>query len=136
MKKVLRNSLIAGVFTLVLFGCKKVEVMTPGEMLVGKWMITSSELLGSVVPGDGSYLIFNACSGTCTGADYKASDSSTGSFTYTLNSDATQIDIEDETSVGGSYNYTWDILELTETDFRITASTVLGNLKIEMEKEE
>lgn len=121
------------VFVMVFVSCKN-DVLTPHEMLVGKWMITSQEILGVEIPGDGSYLIFNACSGTCTGTDFKASDSSSGTFNYTLNEDATQIVINDQTSDGGAYNYTWDILELTETNFRMTTITILGNLKIEMAK--
>ena len=57
-----------------------------------------------------------------------------GTFEYVLNNDATQIVIVDNSPDGGSYNATWDILELTEDSFRITGSTILGNLKIEMTK--
>ncbi len=133
MKNVLKLSLPAIIFAVVLLACKK-EVISPQEMLEGKWIITSQEILGVTVPGDGSYLIFNACSQTCTGTDYKASDSSSGTFDYILNEEATQIAIVDTMSAGGGYNYTWDILELTETNFRMTTVTILGNLKIEMAK--
>ena len=134
MNKILKLSRIAIIFLMVFISCKN-DVLTPNEMLVGKWMITSKEILGVEIPGDGSYLIFNACSQTCTGTDFKASDSSSGTFNYTLNEDATQIVINDQTSDGGAYNYTWDILELTETNFRMTTITILGNLKIEMAKD-
>ena len=114
--------------------CKKDE-KTPAENLEGKWIITSQELLATVTAGDGSYLTFGACSSTCSGTDYKASDQTTGSFTYVLNEDATQLSINDQLTAGGNYNYVWDILELNETNLRMTASTILGNLKIEMTKE-
>ena len=133
MKKILKLTGIAIVFAVVLVSCKT-EVLTPQEMLEGKWIITTQELLGVTVPGDGSYLVFNACSATCTGTDYKASDSSSGTFDYTMNENATEILINDPTNDGGNYNYNWDILELTETNFRITASSIFGNLKIEMTK--
>lgn len=113
-------------------GCKKDET-TPAEMLVGKWNITSAELLGQVAPGDGSWVSFNTC-GSCSGSSYMASDGTTGSLTYDLNDEATQIVITDTDTTGGNYDATWDILELTETDFRITATTIFGNLKYEMKK--
>jgi len=119
--------------SLLFVGCKK-DVKTASEILEGKWIITSQELLANVTPGDGSYLTFNACSSACTGTDYKASDMSSGTIEYILNDDATQIVIIDNSPDGGSYNATWDILELTEDAFRITGSTAFGNLKIEMIK--
>ena len=122
---------------LILFGaasCQKTN-LTPAEMLEGKWIIDSQEILATVQAGDGSYLTFAACSPTCSGTDYKASNQTTGSFTYSIDSEATQLTIVDQTNDGGNYNYVWDILELTDTDLRITTSTILGNLKIEMTKE-
>jgi hypothetical protein len=109
--------------------------LTPAELIQGKWIITSSEILATTVNGDGSYLTFNACSSSCTGTDYKASDGSSGTFEYVLNSEGTQIVIVDGSSNGGSYNYTWDILELTDSRFRITTTTAFGNFKVEMSKE-
>jgi hypothetical protein len=117
--------------------CTK-EDKDPSELIVGKWNITSSELLGTTVPGNGSYLEFNACSSadTCTGVDYDASDTTLGSFTYTLNSDGSILDITDTMSEGGNYNFTFDVLELTETDMRITAETgIFGNLLMVLSKE-
>jgi hypothetical protein len=131
MKSFLQISLVSVLLLLVFTNCKK-DSLTPQEMLEGKWIITSQELLATVVPGDGSFLTF-ASNGT--GTDYKASDQTTGSITYTLNEEATEISIADTETAGGSYNYVWDILELNETTFRITASTILGNMKIEMSKE-
>jgi len=135
MKKIVKHTLLICSCMMLLTDCKKEEPPTPKEMLEGKWTITSQELLTVVAPGDGSYLTFNACSSTCNGTDYKASDASTGTFTYTMDDDATEIVINDTISAGGNYNYTWDILELTEEKFRITTTTFLGNLKIEMSKD-
>jgi hypothetical protein len=121
--------------TLVLVSCKKEEPPTPQDMLEGKWIIQSQEILATVIPGDGSYLQFNACSATCSGVDYMASDTTSGTFTYTLNEAGTIISIVDNSADGGSWTAEWDVLELTETDLRITASTILGNLKVEMTKQ-
>lgn len=129
-------------FTLSLFllvgatSCEQEEPLTPEQMLTGKWIIQSSEILGTVVPGDGSFITFNACDGsTCTGTDFEATDNTSGTYTYSLASDASTITIDDSTSDGGNYNGTWDILELTETDFRIVGNTLFGSLKMEMTKE-
>lgn len=135
VKEILKYSWITISFLIVLSGCKKEEELTPQEMLEGKWMITSREILAITTPGDGSYLVFNSCSSSCTGTDYSASDASTGTFTYTIDDDATQIVISDTINEGGNYNSTWDILELTESSFRMTTTTLFGNLKIEMSKD-
>lgn len=122
---------------LVLFtiACKKKEPEpTAKELVEGKWIIDSSEILATVVPGDGSYMRFDACSSSCSGVDFKASDTTYGSFTYVINDEATLITITDTSSNGGSWNGEWDILELTESDFRITTSTIFGSMKVEMSK--
>lgn len=133
----MRNILACGIVFLTILstvGCKKEELLTPAQMIEGKWTITSQEIFTQVTSGDGSYLQFNACSSSCSGVDFKASDSTTGSFSYDLNDAGTLITINDNSSDGGSWDATWDILELTETSFRITATTIFGNLKVEMTK--
>ena len=133
MIRIIRLSIVLIVVSFIFSACiNKAE--TPHEMLVGKWIITSQEILGITAPGDGSWLQFNDCSTSCNGTDYMAGDQSTGSFTYVMDDDATTITISDSMNEGGYYNYTFDILELTKTNFRITTSTILGNLKIEMTK--
>ncbi|MFT5777725.1 MAG: hypothetical protein ACI837_000673 [Crocinitomicaceae bacterium] len=129
--RILKFTPIILLVALTAFACKK-ESTDPAELIQGKWIITSSEILGVEVPGDGSYLTFDACAASCTGTDYRASDQTTGAITYTLNEDATLITIVDNSADGGSYNGTWDVLELNENNFRITVSTLLGNLKVEM----
>ncbi len=122
------------ILSLIFVSCKKEEEKLPEEMLEGKWVIYNQEILGSTYPGDGSYLTFSGgLSGT--GTDFKASDTTTGQFTYTMNEDATQITIVDTMSEGGNYNFTFDILELNEERFRITANTGLfGDMLIELNK--
>lgn len=116
-------------------GCKKDEPLpTAEELITGKWIIDSSEILATVVPGDGSYLTFEACSSDCSGVDYKQSDTSIGAFTYTINEGATILTISDVSSDGGSWSGEWDVLELTDSDLRITTTTVLGSMKVEMIK--
>ena len=130
--------MLKAIFLLVVvtsFGCKKEEAEpTAEELVAGKWTIDSSELLATVVPGDGSYLQFDACASSCSGVDFKASDTTSGTFTYIINEEATLLSITDTLSEGGSWTGEWDILELTETDFRITGTTILGSMKVEMSK--
>lgn len=123
------------IVALGIVSCKKDESNSPENQIEGKWVIYNQEVLGSSVPGDGSYLTFSGgLSGT--GTDYKASDSTTGQFTYVMDEEATQIEIVDTMSDGGNYNYTFDILQLDAERFRFTANTGLfGDLLIEMNKE-
>lgn len=133
----MRKILTFGVLCLAILAtasCEKEEALTPAQMIEGKWTITSQEILTTEVPGDGSYLQFSVCPGTCSGVDYKASDTTSGSFTYILNEEGTLLTIDDQSTDGGSWNATWDVLELTENNFRITTTTILGNLKVEMAK--
>ena len=119
--------------TVLAAGCNKKDQLTPA-MLEGKWTITSQEILTTVIPGDGSYLTFDACSSTCSGVDYKAGDNTSGTFTYTLNEEATLLTIADTSADGGNWGATWDVLELSETDLRITATTPFGNVLVELSK--
>ena len=115
--------------------CETANPPTPAENITGRWTIQSSEILGTTIAGDGSYLEFNACGDSeCTGIDFEATDGTSGTFTYVLADDATTVTITDTTADGGNYDATWDILELTETDFRIVGNTLFGSLKIEMTK--
>ena len=119
----------------IAIGCKKEDPPpTAEEQVAGTWTIDSSEILALVVAGDGSYLQFNACAATCSGIDYKVSDTTKGTFVYTINDEATLLTITDNSSDGGSWTGEWDVLELTETDFRITTSTIFGSRKVEMSK--
>jgi len=133
MKSILTLTIV-GLMAIVMIGCNKEEPLTPAQMLEGQWTIDSQEILTVVAPGDGSYLTFNACSSTCDGVDFKASDTTTGSFTYTLNEEGTLLTINDGSSDGGNWDATWDVLELTENSLRITATTIFGNMLVELSK--
>lgn len=106
------------------YSCTKEEDI-PADLILGKWMLSSTEVLGTTSPGDGSYLIFEASTGT----DYMASDSTSGTFTYELNTDGTILIINDTTYDGGYFNFTFDVLQLSEETLRITTDTgILGNM--------
>ena len=136
MKRIPTIFSLLAIVMIMTTGCESTDPPTPAESLTGKWIIQSSEILAQTIPGDGSYLTFNACAdNTCTGTDFEATDGTSGTFTYDLSDDATTIVITDSTNDGGNYDATWDILELTETDFRIVGNTLFGSLKIEMVKE-
>ena len=118
-------------------GCERESASTPAEMLVGKWNITATGALGAVIPGDGSYLEFDACDeDECTGTDHMASNATTGSITYDLAADGRTITIQDTTADGGMYNGTWKILELGETKLQIAIDSggILGTAVNELEK--
>ena len=133
MKTFLKITLF--LIVIIAIGCEKEDSPpTAEELIVGIWVIDSSEILATVVPGDGSYLQFDSCALTCDGIDYKVSDTTKGTFIYSINEAATLLSITDNSSDGGSWTGEWDVLELTETDFRITTSTIFGSMKIEMSK--
>ena len=131
--KSLSNVLLL-LFIVIAVGCEKEDPLTAEELVAGQWTIVSSEILATVIPGDGSYLRFDACAATCSGVDYKVGDTTSGVFTYTINEEATILAITDNSSDGGSWSGEWDILELTEKDFRITTTTIFGSMKVEMSK--
>ncbi len=114
--------------------CKKKDIKSPAQLLEGKWMVSNSNIAGSDIPGDGSYLDSTACASSCIGVDFKASDTTSGVFTYTLNEEGTVLNINDSSSDGGSWNAEWDVLELNESTLKITAGTLLGNLTVTFAK--
>lgn len=132
--KTFNSFCLVGILILLIVSCKKKDIKTPQDKIEGKWTVTSQEIGANVVPGDGSYLQFNACSSTCSGVDHKVSDTTSGTFIYTINEEGTVLTITDNSTDGGSWSGTWDVLELTDSKFRITTSTFLGNFKVEMTK--
>jgi hypothetical protein len=135
MKYLSLISLLLG--AILMNACENVEgVQTVYDQAEGKWTITSTEFLTSTILGDGSTLTFDNCSTPpCTGQDYKASDNTTGTFTYQFDAIENLLIINDPSSDGGNYNDTFDILNFTETNLRITSGSLLGlNVTIEMEK--
>ena len=129
--KIYKTFILLLMVSFVIFSCKKNVPLTPQEKLEGKWIVTNSNILGANISGDGSYLTFNTYSSTgSSGIDSNASDHSTGIFTYGLNESATILTIADNSVNGGSWNAAWDVLELTETQLKITSSTILGNLTV------
>jgi len=52
-----------------------------------------------------------------------------------LNEEGTVLVINDNTSDGGNYNFTWDVLELNGSELRIVTSTSFGSLQVNMTRE-
>ncbi len=128
--------IIVSVIGFIGFGCAGKENTPPEELIQGKWLVDEAELLGATIPGDGSYLTFNACDGAglCGGVDYMADGGTTGSFTYTLYAEDSLV-IVDTISNGGAWTATWDILELTKTRLRMIANSIFGTVKYEFDKQ-
>jgi hypothetical protein len=130
------TKILSTVFLAVLFfsSCETDNDPEPEKSLAGKWNITNVRVLGISTNGDGSHLTFNDCDSTCSGIDYKASNQTTGSFTYTLNGESS-VTIIDNSSNGGSYNGTWTINSFTATNLVLSINTILGEQKISLTKE-
>lgn len=116
-----------------LFSCKK-EDESPQVLLNGKWIAQSSSIQSTVIAGDGSYLQFNSSELTGNGTDFMASDTTYGTFSYSINEAGTILTMIDASADGGMWNGEWDILDLTKSTLKITGSTFLGNLTVTFSK--
>ena len=131
--------IISLLLVILFFSCEKEQdALKPAyERLSGKWVILNTNILGTNLGEDGSYLQFNDCNaGNCPGIDYNHQDASTGSFTYNLEKDYNILVISDSAKTGGSYTGNWDILEFSNTNLRIRAETSLGEMTIDLRKVE
>lgn len=143
MKKLTNGLMMAGLLfgTMFLSSCsdddKEETLLAAEERIVGTWVINESELLGSTLPGDGSSITFTACTDTgCTGSDFLAADESTSSITYTLNSEATLLTIDDsDPSKGGSYTGEYTIETFTNSSMTISIETFIGLVRFKMTKQ-
>lgn len=120
---------------LITSSCSDDDEKTPADLIVGQWTMNSVQVLGQTITADGSYLIFNECDGgTCTGVDYDGTDSTSGTFVYTLNSEGTILTIKDNSPSGG-YDFTADVLDLTDTKLRFTmVDPLFGDILMDYRK--
>lgn len=107
---------------LIIAGCTKFD--EPTNKIQGKWLINSIEIPGMIVGGDGSYLIFMGGTQNCQGSDYSAVDKNYGSFNYDFSPDGTVLTIVDTSFVGGNYNYSYNIIEMTDDNLKMSAITL------------
>ena len=132
MKKIYLLPFAIITLSLTFTSCKKEEEKTVSEKIAGHWATGNQYLQNNLVASsDGSYLEFNA---GAAGVDHKASDNSTGTFTWALQNEDSQILFADTTSVGGFWNGTYDIVSITETKLVIKATSILGEYKCELNK--
>ena len=121
-----------------LFSCEvteEEEEVQPNKTLTGKWVITNTNLLGTDIPEDGSYLSFSECSNSnCSGVDYKASDNSSSTFTYTKNAEISIVIDDSNTSKGGNYNGIWAIQSFSTNKLVLKKTTLFGNMIITLKK--
>ena len=136
------NKLLLASFALMLIISCTIEDDTDPEpaeskSLAGTWEFTNIFAFGQNIAGDGSYLQFEACDSTsCTGVDYKASDASSSTFTYTLYAEDSIVFVDNDPSNGGNYNGAWLINNFTDVDFEIEKDFgAFGVQVIEMKKQ-
>ncbi|NQY11502.1 MAG: hypothetical protein HRT71_18545 [Flavobacteriales bacterium] len=136
MNHFLKSSLLILLISTLLIGCAKEQLpsLTPTEMLVGKWEITSTVLFDAHVSGDGSFLQFESCNTTCDGIDFNGASNTAGNFTYVLSDDATSLVIDDKSNDGLTIGYTWEVTELSNSNLSIKTSTMFGDYKIYLTK--
>jgi hypothetical protein len=117
--------------------CEKIEE-DPYKRVEGKWIVKSTSIGGINAGEDGSYLLFNPCGGVnCEGVDYKASDSTSGTFGYSITegSSKTLFFFTDTTNDGGFYNGEYEATLFNNYSLNLEASSILGTFRIEMKKE-
>ena len=134
MKKIYLLPIAIITLSLAFTSCKKEDTpeKTVSEKIAGHWATGNQYLQNNLVAtSDGSYLEFNA---NAAGVDHKASDNSTGAFTWHLQNTDTQILFADTTNVGGFWNGTYDIVSITDTKLVIKATSILGEYKCELNK--
>ena len=120
----------------LLVSCEQSEdEVGPDKTLVGKWNITNTNLIGLDIPADGSYLSFSDCdNSTCSGVDYKGSDGTSGTFTYTQNNEVSIEIVDNDMSEGGNYNGIWAIQSFTATKLILKKTTLFGAMVITLKK--
>ena len=103
MKKIILGVGLLTASALFFNSCKK-DKEEEEKTIQGKWNVDKSVVLGQTILGTGSYLKFGTCNDTaCIGEDYSSTDDTKGAFTYTLNSEQTQLVIDDESIDGGDW---------------------------------
>lgn len=139
--KEFKNLLLASLALLLIISCTVEDATDPepegSKSLVGTWEFTNIFAFGQNIAGDGSYLKFEACDSTiCTGVDYKASDASFSTFTYTVYDEDSIVFVDNDPSNGGNYNGAWIINNFTDVDFEIEKDFgAFGIQVIEMKKQ-
>ncbi len=141
MKKIVKFLFSLAILSFMFYGCDQVSEedeapASASEMVKGTWTISTMNMFGIDIPGDGSTLTFGDCvDGVCTGQDYEAAEGTTGTFTYELTDNDTKIVIVDDDPNGGNYNTTWDILDLKSNNLKMTGDfSIFGAMLIEMNK--
>ena len=134
MKKIILGIGLLTASSLFFNSCEKVE--EEEKTIQGKWNVDKSVVLGQTILGTGSYLKFGTCNDTtCIGEDYSSTNSTKGAFTYSLNSEQTQLVIVDESSDGGSWGGTWTITKFTEDKLILkTTNLFSGEVSFELSK--
>jgi len=136
MKKLLTLSFaFIIILSAFLASCKKDE-RTVAEKLAGQWKTADQYLQNNkVASADGSYLEFGSCgSQPCSGTDHKGSDNTTGSFTWALQNNDTEIAFSDTTNQGGFWNGTYTIVSVSDSRLTIKTASILGEYKVNLTK--
>ena len=140
MKTLIKNIILFATVSIMFNACDlATEDAGPAnvyEKISGTWNISSMNMLGMDIPGDGSTLSFDNCDEPpCTGRDYEATDETTGTFTYKFVEEDSKILIVDEDEKGGNYNATWSILDFDKDYLKITGEfPIFGSMQMELRK--
>jgi len=141
MKKItnFKNPLLILSLCLALFvSCSDDEsetLLVESERIIGTWTIKESVVLGITIPGDDSSLTFSACSTTCNGVDYEATNETSGTFTYEFKNEFKTLSIDDDDSdLGGSYTGDWSVSKFTNNSLTLSTQSILGEVSFTFTK--
>lgn len=123
MKKLLAILSIFSALTLVMLACGSEEdqkFVTPLS-LEGTWVIQNADFMGDKIEGDGSTLTFrDGDRPVKPGADYMASNETSGEFAYSISPDQRYINIIDYSDDGGAYTGKWEVITTRENRIRLS----------------
>lgn len=111
--------------TLALSSCEKESESVAN--LHGRWVLNTIAVDGgSSISGFGSCITFLSTDKEGIGSDFSGVDFTVGNFSYALSSDEKTLTILDTCMLGGMYNYSFQIDELSISSMKLRTYSEFG----------
>ncbi len=125
MKRLIQISMSLFVLTLALSSCEKESESVAN--LHGRWVLNTIAVDGgSSISGFGSCITFLSTDKEGIGSDFSGVDFTVGNFSYALSSDEKTLTILDTSMLGGMYNYSFQIDELSISSMKLRTYSEFG----------
>ncbi|MBN2746271.1 MAG: hypothetical protein JXR34_06065, partial [Bacteroidales bacterium] len=113
------------VLTIAFSSCEK-ESETVSN-LQGRWVLNTIAVEGgSSISGFGSSITFIGDKNEGFGSDFSAIDFTVGSFSYSLSSDEKTLTILDTSMLGGMYNFSFQVEQVSLSSLKLKTYSELG----------